>query len=176
MGGWKQTLLPPIPPACRVAAGGLGRAAGRGCGGSPDAHWGPCGAGGAEGTQGAPTSQPSQGLAGHESPAVLLRSPHSALPWPQPRPSPRQRRQMPRQEVPPNPGSERHTRHSTTEGAGDTLHAPSPRYPTALVPLQRPPTRNHTFTRPETLQHHAAWAGGLPSPAGDNPAAGTIIS
>lgn len=90
-------------------------------------------------------------------------------------PSPWQRRQTPRQAVPPNPGSERRTRHSTAEGAGDALHAPSPRHPTALVPLQHPPTRNRTFTRPETLQHRAAWAGGLPSPAGDNPTAGTII-
>lgn len=163
-----------------VAAGGLGSVPGSGCGGSPDARRGPRGAGGAEGTR-CPHVPAIRG-AWQAMKAQLCSSRAAAGPclgsgpgWDS---SPRQRQQMPRQEVPPSLGSERCARRSAVAKAGDPAHAPSPRRPTALAPLHHPPVRNGTFSPPgcpETRRHRGAWAGGLPWPAGDSPATGTII-
>lgn len=174
MGGWKQTPLPPnlpsslwprwlLPPvgcgACRARVAAAPRML-------AGVRTGP----GVQKRRDAPMSQPSAGLAGHESTAVLLQSRRSAVPWLQPRlglltsaaPANAPPRGTPRAGF----------------GAMSLACTPSPRRPIALVPLQRSPVQNDAFSppgRPETLRHSGGWVGGLPSPAGDSPATGTII-
>lgn len=174
MGGWKQTPLPPnlpsslwprwlLPPvgcgACRARVAAAPRML-------AGVRTGP----GVQKRRDAPMSQPSAGLAGHESTAVLLQSRRSAVPWLQPRLG------LLTSAVPANAPPRGTPRAGF--GAMSPACTPSPRRPIALVPLQRSPVQNDAFSppgRPETLRHSGGWVGGLPSPAGDSPATGTII-